>query len=267
VAAVRAGPVAERERRDHEIAALDVRDVGAGVLDDADELVGDRAGLERRVAAVVPEVRAADARERDTHDRVGRLDDDGVGPVAGLDAVGFNEESGRRSRPSRPACRPTVSGASRACAARRLPRWPASASSTTSAWNAATSAAPPSSCSKDSPGRSSSTTPNVPTSSTSPAPPIRSRRSGPGRSSTRSARSCSASSTRSPLRPPCATPAWITSAATRWVARCTRRFSRAASSPSTAPASRSSIPPPPTSTPTGDRPPGRASPSSATRRC
>jgi hypothetical protein len=93
VATVRAGAVAERERRDHEVAALHFRDVGADVLDDADELVADRARLERRVAAVVPQVRAADARERDTHDRVGRLDDDGVGPVAGLDAVGFNEES------------------------------------------------------------------------------------------------------------------------------------------------------------------------------
>ena len=45
------------------------RHVGADVLDDADELVADRARLERRVAAVVPEVGAADAREHHAHDR------------------------------------------------------------------------------------------------------------------------------------------------------------------------------------------------------
>ena len=58
MAAVRAGAVAERERCDDEVAALDVRDVGADVLHDADELVADWARLERRVAAVLPEVRA-----------------------------------------------------------------------------------------------------------------------------------------------------------------------------------------------------------------
>ena len=57
----------------------DVAHVGADVLDDADELVADRAGLERRVAAVVPEVRAADAGQHDADDRVGRLDDRGSG--------------------------------------------------------------------------------------------------------------------------------------------------------------------------------------------
>ena len=70
----------------------------ADVLDDADELVADRARLERRVAAVVPEVRAADAGEHDAHDRVGGLDDDRVGPVAGLDPVGFDEESSTHGR-------------------------------------------------------------------------------------------------------------------------------------------------------------------------
>ena len=93
VAAVRAGTVAERERRDDEDAALDVRDVAADVLDHADELVADRAGLERRVAAVVPEVRPADAGEYDADDRVGRLGDDRVAPVADLDTVRFDEES------------------------------------------------------------------------------------------------------------------------------------------------------------------------------
>ena len=71
----------------------DVPDVGADVLDDADELVADRARLERRVAAVVPEVRAADAREHHAHDGVGGLGDGRVGPVADLDAMRFDEES------------------------------------------------------------------------------------------------------------------------------------------------------------------------------
>jgi hypothetical protein len=90
---VRARLVAERERGDHELALSDVADVGAHGLDDPDELMADRAGLERRVAAVVPQVRAADAGQHDANDRVGALDDDRVGPLAGLDAVGCEEES------------------------------------------------------------------------------------------------------------------------------------------------------------------------------
>jgi hypothetical protein len=66
----------------------DVPQVGADVLDDADELVADRAGLERRVAAVVPEVRAADAREHDALDGVGGVGDGRVGPVADVDRWG-----------------------------------------------------------------------------------------------------------------------------------------------------------------------------------
>ena len=90
-------------------------------------------------------------------------------------------------------------------------------------------------------------------------------RSGPGPSSSGSARSCSASSTRSPRRPPCATPAWTTSAPTRSGARSTRRCSTAASSPPTAPASRSSIPPPRTSTPSGSASRQSSSPTCAPR--
>jgi hypothetical protein len=40
---------------------VEVADLGAHVFDDADELVADRPGLKRRVAAVVPEVGPADA--------------------------------------------------------------------------------------------------------------------------------------------------------------------------------------------------------------
>ena len=75
VAAVRARVVAEDVRRDDEIALGDARHVGADVLDDTHELVPDRPRLERRVAAVEPEVRPADARDDDADDRVGGLDD------------------------------------------------------------------------------------------------------------------------------------------------------------------------------------------------
>ena len=72
-------PSLKANGRDDEVALRDVRDLGADVLDDADELVADRAGRERRVAAVVPEVRAADAGEHDADDRVGRLAEAGSG--------------------------------------------------------------------------------------------------------------------------------------------------------------------------------------------
>ena len=71
---------------------LDVGDLGADVLDDADELVADRAGLELGVAAVVPEVRAADAGEHDADDGVGRLAEARIGPVAGFDPAGLVED-------------------------------------------------------------------------------------------------------------------------------------------------------------------------------
>ena len=67
-------------------------DLGADVLDHADELVADRARLERRLAAVVPEVRAADAGQHHADDGIGGLDDGGVRPVADGDLVrGFEK--------------------------------------------------------------------------------------------------------------------------------------------------------------------------------
>src|SRR3954453_2454662 len=71
VLAVRAGAVAVGERGDDEVALLDLLDVGADILDDADELVPDGAGRELGLTAVEPEVGAADARQDDTYDRVG----------------------------------------------------------------------------------------------------------------------------------------------------------------------------------------------------
>src|SRR5207302_1220520 len=62
------------ERADHELAGLDVRDVGADIFDDAYVLVSHRRrpvdGLD---AAVGPQVGPADTRGRETDDGVGRL--------------------------------------------------------------------------------------------------------------------------------------------------------------------------------------------------
>jgi hypothetical protein len=87
VAAVRARVVAIHERCDDEIALADLLDLGADLFDDADELMADRSGLERRVAAIEPKVRAADAGQRDAHDGIGGLAQAGIRPVAGLDAT------------------------------------------------------------------------------------------------------------------------------------------------------------------------------------
>jgi hypothetical protein len=92
VAAVRARVVAKHERSDDEIVVADLLDLGADVFDNADELMADRSRLERRVAAVEPKVRAADAGQRDAHDGIGGLAQAGVGPVADLDAMGLVED-------------------------------------------------------------------------------------------------------------------------------------------------------------------------------
>jgi hypothetical protein len=84
--------VSKRERSDHEIAVAECWDVGAGLLDDADELVADRRWFERGVAAVVPEIGSALAREHDPDDGIGGLPDRGVGPGAGGDVARFVED-------------------------------------------------------------------------------------------------------------------------------------------------------------------------------
>jgi hypothetical protein len=94
VAAVRARAVAERERRDHEIALRNVAHLRADVLDHADELVPDRPRRERRLTAVVPQVRPAHARQDDPDDRVGRLLDHRIGPLGNRDRAGLVEDSG-----------------------------------------------------------------------------------------------------------------------------------------------------------------------------
>jgi len=69
--------------------------------------MADRSGLERRVAAVEPKVRAADAGQRDAHDGIGGLAQPRVGPVASLDATGLVEDGGTHgvySAPGRLHC-------------------------------------------------------------------------------------------------------------------------------------------------------------------
>jgi hypothetical protein len=92
VAAVRARVVAKHERRDDQIALADLLDLGTHVLDDANELMTDRSGLEPRVAAIEPKVRAAHARQRDADHGIGGLAQAGIGPVAGLDTTGLVED-------------------------------------------------------------------------------------------------------------------------------------------------------------------------------
>jgi hypothetical protein len=83
--AVRADAVAVRGRRDDQIALDDSADVAADLLDHTDELVADGTRLERRLAAVLPEVAAAHTGQHDANDGVGGLDDDRVGAVRDLD--------------------------------------------------------------------------------------------------------------------------------------------------------------------------------------
>ena len=88
----------------------DSRDVGADLVDHADELVPDRAVRVVRDAAVEPQVRAADAGQDHAHDRVGRRDDGGLGTVLDRDRPlaledGCLHDSSPRSGRARPADR------------------------------------------------------------------------------------------------------------------------------------------------------------------
>lgn len=83
-----ARPVAEGERRDHDVADVQVAHIGPDGIDDAHELMADRAYVVGRKAAVVPEVRPADAGQGHADDRVGRLLDDGIRTGADGDVAG-----------------------------------------------------------------------------------------------------------------------------------------------------------------------------------
>jgi len=98
VLTVGAGAVAEHVRRDDEVTLGDSGHLAVHVFDHANELVADRAGLERRVAAVEPEVRAADAREDHADDGVGGLDDRRITSLASGDGTGLVEDGCTHAR-------------------------------------------------------------------------------------------------------------------------------------------------------------------------
>jgi hypothetical protein len=78
LAAVHARVVLDAERADHEVPGTHRGDVGADLLDHAQELVPHRAGLPG-VVVVAVQVRSAHARAHHAHDRVARILQDGVG--------------------------------------------------------------------------------------------------------------------------------------------------------------------------------------------
>src|ERR671913_138557 len=76
------------EGPDDEVADLDVADLGADLLDDADVLVSHDLVLDRLGAAVGPQVAAADAGRRQADDRVRGLDDLRVRAILDPDVTG-----------------------------------------------------------------------------------------------------------------------------------------------------------------------------------
>src|SRR5215208_5033956 len=88
------GTVRVRERHDDEVAGFHGADVGADGLDDANGLVAHAdAGLAVFQLVVRPEVAAADAGAGDADQRVGRLDEAGVGDVLDADVPGLEHYS------------------------------------------------------------------------------------------------------------------------------------------------------------------------------
>jgi hypothetical protein len=94
VLAEHAGAVRPRERGDDEVAPLDRAHARADGFDEADELVPHAApGLGVLHRLVGPEVAAADAGARDGDERVGRLDQVGVGDVLDPNVAGAVHDS------------------------------------------------------------------------------------------------------------------------------------------------------------------------------
>ena len=75
-----------------------VADIGADLVDDADELVADRAQIVGREAAVVPQVRPAHAGKRDADDRVRWVLDHGVRAFADREVAWAAEDRGFHAR-------------------------------------------------------------------------------------------------------------------------------------------------------------------------
>jgi len=101
--AVHALPAAHVERRDDEVADLDLRQAGADLLDDSDELVPDPSSRVRH-SAVAPEVRSAHARRDDAHDGVVVFAQHRVGHLLEADVLLALDES-RTHAPTLPALR------------------------------------------------------------------------------------------------------------------------------------------------------------------
>src|SRR6185312_13808084 len=77
------------ERREYQVAALEPSDLGAGVLDDAEELVSHLPALvSGQHGPVGVQVAAADRGAHHAYDRVGRGVDRRVGYVFGADVAG-----------------------------------------------------------------------------------------------------------------------------------------------------------------------------------
>jgi hypothetical protein len=123
--AVRAGVVADREGADDEVTGAQAAHVGADLLDDADQLVADGAGLGDLVDAPVgPQVGAAYAGRDDADDCVRRGQNRGVGDVVEADVAG-GVQDGRLHGVILPPRRPRPSGGAKGQAV----RWPCSGGS------------------------------------------------------------------------------------------------------------------------------------------
>ena len=92
--------VAQRERRDHEVADVERGDLVAALLDDADHLVTHQALRAVAEVPVAPEIRSAHAGGDHAHDDVGRGEDRRIRPVHESDIAGTGHD--RRLHGSKP---------------------------------------------------------------------------------------------------------------------------------------------------------------------
>ncbi len=84
---MRAGAIAIGKGRNDQVPLGDAVHFVADLFNHPDEFMADRAWLVRRLPAVVPEVRPADAAQHDPNDRVRRSGDHWVRPLADLDVM------------------------------------------------------------------------------------------------------------------------------------------------------------------------------------
>ena len=123
-AAELAAAAGDRERGDHEVARGEGGDLGADLLDDADELVTHRrSGFVGRHGVVGVQVAAAHAGTGHAHERVGGLLDGRVGDVDHADVARAVQVGGSHASQSTPDARrrgvPVVTGTDSASLRRR----------------------------------------------------------------------------------------------------------------------------------------------------